>query len=298
MDNTLIATEKDASNGNETHTTTVTCSACGEVISTVVQACSDGDGDGTCDICGGAVSVVCTHESTRVECVSNGDGGHTTRTICTSCGAVVSETTQKHTPGDTTVTANNDGTHTVTATCGSCGDVLSQNIAYCVDNDTDGLCDICGGTIPASGEYEGETYAETLNGKYEYVYGVTDGKLTCAKSDTGTSKLALGKKVASGSSEEIGGSGTAPIPIPAGATKIILVCSDSYTQSVEALVFSGTANDVSAPRTTQAVATDGTKEYSFAVSASMYSYVVFTLSGNYSSFTATTVVSSASVRFE
>lgn len=48
---------------------------------------------------------------------------------------------------ETICSANGDDTHTVTVKCGSCGKILSEKTETCTDDNSDGLCDICGGDM-------------------------------------------------------------------------------------------------------------------------------------------------------
>ena len=112
---------------NETHTKTMTCS-CGRT-DTTTENCVDEDENRICDLCGSPVA--CKHTATtaayvRVEGTEN---------------------------------------HTVTVTCNSCGETVGEvTTANCVDEDTNGVCDQCGGVVveryKAAAKAELESYKD------------------------------------------------------------------------------------------------------------------------------------------
>ena len=96
--------------GNETHSKTMVCS-CGR-SDTTTENCVDADENRACDLCGGAAA--CKH------------------TVTTAAYVRVEGTE----------------THTVTVTCNSCGETVGEvTTVNCVDEDTDGVCDNCGGVV-------------------------------------------------------------------------------------------------------------------------------------------------------
>ena len=111
---------------NETHTKTMTCS-CGRT-DTTTENCVDNDANRICDLCGGAVA--CKH----------------------------TETTTAY------VRVEDTETHTVTVTCNSCGETVGEvTTANCVDEDTNGVCDQCGGVVVE--RYKAAAKAELENYK-------------------------------------------------------------------------------------------------------------------------------------
>ena len=113
--------------GNETHSKTMVCS-CGR-SDTRTENCVDADENRSCDLCGGFVA--CKH-------------------IVTTAAYVRVEDTE---------------THTVTVTCNSCGETVGEvTTVNCVDEDTNGVCDQCGGVVveryKAAAKAELESYKD------------------------------------------------------------------------------------------------------------------------------------------
>ncbi|MBP3633510.1 MAG: leucine-rich repeat protein [Oscillospiraceae bacterium] len=106
-------------NANGTHNITVTCDACGEVISSVKNQ--------ACDV------------KTTYEPGSNDT--HTVVTKCTICGEVTTSKTENCTLTTTNV-PNGDRTHTTTKTCSVCN-ATSTVKNPCVDENDNDLCDKC-----------------------------------------------------------------------------------------------------------------------------------------------------------
>ena len=104
---------KIVSNGDVTHTITVTCE-CGRVISQVTETCTDSEDSGeACDVCNGALE--CRHPKTTASYEAVGEQKHTVTKTCDACGAVTS---------------------------------VEENVA-CADEDSDAACDLCGGPVEA-----------------------------------------------------------------------------------------------------------------------------------------------------
>lgn len=141
-----------------THTSYCDTDNCDGTFVPSVGDCSDGDGDGKCDLCEGTVASACTHElGARI--YSWDDDAHWINCIvckekveyaehddteepyhrCDTCGGETSTCTYA-------VASNDSGnTHTVTV-CDICS--LGSDVSeYCSDGDDDGNCDLCGGTI-------------------------------------------------------------------------------------------------------------------------------------------------------
>lgn len=71
---------EDHGDKNHTRTTTWTCDACGETISstTQIEACADDNADSSCDLCGGSLPVI---PATSGYCGGEGDGTNLTWTL-------------------------------------------------------------------------------------------------------------------------------------------------------------------------------------------------------------------------
>ena len=95
---------------NETHLKTMKCS-CGRT-DTKTENCVDADENRICDMCGGPVA--CKHTNTTAAYVR----------------------------------VEGTETHTVTVTCNSCSETVGEvTTANCIDEDTNGICDLCQGVV-------------------------------------------------------------------------------------------------------------------------------------------------------
>ncbi|MBP3634189.1 MAG: Ig-like domain-containing protein, partial [Oscillospiraceae bacterium] len=155
-------------NGNKTHTTVTTCDLCREQIGTETVTCSDEDEDGKCDICTGKIGE-CKHKGeTKTAITYNNDGTHTTKVTCLVCKGTASSLREacvdagengicdicegvlgecKHKYYSDVFYAYGNGTHLVEETCDGCGIVGETYTADCIDQNADGICDSCRGSM-------------------------------------------------------------------------------------------------------------------------------------------------------
>ncbi|MBP3632967.1 MAG: hypothetical protein J6J43_00140 [Oscillospiraceae bacterium] len=163
---------KLVSNGNVTHTTTVSCE-CGRVISEVTEDCADDAGTTSvvCGVCNG--SLECKHPNTTASYEAVGEQKHTVTKTCDDCEAVVSveeadcvnengdlecdlctgELPCEHALTTPSYAENGNQTHTVTNTCDECEEIVSTETVGCADEDGDYYCDACGGQVVPEGTY-------------------------------------------------------------------------------------------------------------------------------------------------
>ena len=97
-----------------THRRYAICAICGKTLRSEVVPCVDGNGDGSCDLCGG--SMACSH-SGRSNIV---------------------------------YTDKQNGTHMYTATCSNCGEELEELQPH--SDNGNGVCSRCGAAIPSNYE--------------------------------------------------------------------------------------------------------------------------------------------------
>lgn len=120
----------------------------------ITGSISDDSNDGDNDS-GNDVPEVCTHENTKIEYISKEDayvgyrGSHTKKTVCTTCGEVLGESSGGCFPDASKVayTDNGDGTHTNTYVCRECGQISHHIYDHIPSDNNASICDYCGATI-------------------------------------------------------------------------------------------------------------------------------------------------------
>ena len=253
------------------HTYEIRCKDCGDSLGSGVAPCEDANADGSCDMCGAAMpsDPVCSHDKVSASYQYNHDGTHTVTITCRACGEEVSDRTEECTAGTPQITSNGDGTHTVVTKCTECPGVLSETTENCmiaakvtakgdgthgvvdrclicgyvestrtedcVDGDGDGLCVICGAEIPT------DLAVWTYSGANNELKGLTEKEFYVDKQDndltiqTDQSCVALG----------LTSSGTPlPVPVPKNSTKLTLTFSNTWTNHVSLLFFSGSSTNI------------------------------------------------------
>ena len=157
------------SNDNGTHTVNRTCTNCGHVDRQDTWPCYDGNEDGMCEDCG--YVFWCSHpEDKLTKTVTRAYRKHTIYVSC-SCGEYSNTVTEDcvdetgddccdicggdltcdHSDAEPYINCNHDGTHTQGWDCDTCGE-SEANTSSCYDEDGDGQCDLCYGTMPIETE--------------------------------------------------------------------------------------------------------------------------------------------------
>lgn len=231
-------------NGDGTHTTTVKCTDCGEIISEETVKCTDANNDQKCDVCEG--TFICKHSIL-----------HTNRTN------------------------NGNGTHTETTTCQVCGKVISEAVVACTDEHGDGICDYCGVEIPADDTVR-EYGAGELFGIYKYrVY--CDGSTLVCKSDTNRIGVAVGA-VNGEAASLISGKTMRPIPVPKTATKLIFTAGDTYSQTLSAVFIKGSPSAATSfDADSYSYLSFTNKQCTMEFEAGNWDYVMFNIGGSWTS---------------
>lgn len=136
--------ETVVSNQNGTHTRTVACETCGNILETI-EDCADSDVDSVCDICGGAM---CKHSNYTIEYIGDNSGSHIVRKICSDCGVIFSEILEEcssTTPSIVRIAA--PGYHAMASHCKYCRQETFYERVQCTDTNGDGVCDKCGDAV-------------------------------------------------------------------------------------------------------------------------------------------------------
>ncbi|MGN0804758.1 MAG: hypothetical protein ACI4MS_05190 [Candidatus Coproplasma sp.] len=136
-------------NGDGTHS--ATCSVCGDPIS--AEAHTDSDHDGKCDVCGATVAgtyvaeVPATCKASGMKAYyKNGDGSDGKYySDCNLKNEVTADSLVIAQLAHTLTTYTPDSTYAKhSATCSECETPVTE---ACVDEDKDGLCDVCGADL-------------------------------------------------------------------------------------------------------------------------------------------------------